>query len=163
MYAMKLPIFRIWPVVVSIALFASSNLPAQNLERMISTQTRMIRHEATEHQRKVAEARAQAYMAAQRRILAEQERAAQKSAAKKSTTSSSKERTARSKKMPRYIAVDTVKDKRSSPKAKKAVMLWDTQAEELVGNEVYDLESPPPLGKTAKFETYSAQYVGTGT
>src|ERR1700675_2016084 len=35
------------------------------MERVITTQTQLIRHEATEYQRKVAEANARAYMAAQ--------------------------------------------------------------------------------------------------
>ena len=66
------------------------------------------------------------------------------------------------KKLPRYIAVDTPKDKRSAPGTKKDVMIWDTQSEALVGNNVYDVSSPPALGATAKFDTYSAQYVGNG-
>ena len=41
-------------------------------------------------------------------------------------------------------------------------MIWDTQSESLVGNNVYDLASPPARGATAKFDTYSAQYVGNG-
>ena len=60
------------------------------------------------------------------------------------------------------IAVDTVKDERTTPQAKKAVMIWDTQAETLVGNNVYDVQAPPPLGAAAKFDTYSAEYVGSG-
>jgi hypothetical protein len=62
----------------------------------------------------------------------------------------------------RYVAVDTVKDERASPKAKKVVMIWDTKSESFVGNHLYDLESPPAVGTTAKFETYSAEYIGTG-
>jgi hypothetical protein len=67
------------------------------------------------------------------------------------------------KKRPRYIAVDTEKNEKTSPKAKKAVMLWDTQSQQIVGNDVYDVENTPPVGETAKFQTYSAQYVGTGS
>jgi hypothetical protein len=66
------------------------------------------------------------------------------------------------KKRPRYIAITTVKDRRASPKAKKVVMIFDTHAERLVGNNVYDLESVPPLDSTLKFETYSIAYVGDG-
>ena len=39
-------------------------------------------------------------------------------------------------------------------------MIWDTQSEQIVGNNVYDVESAPPVGQTAKFETFSAEYVG---
>lgn len=63
----------------------------------------------------------------------------------------------------RYIAVDTVRDERTSPKAKKSVMIWDTQSQQVVGNNVYDVESTPAQGSTAKFETYSAEYVGSGS
>ena len=43
-----------------------------------------------------------------------------------------------------------MKDKRASPKAKKVVMIWDTQSESLVGNNVYDVENPPAVGSTAE-------------
>ena len=45
---------------------------------------------------------------------------------------------------------------------KKVVMIWDTQSETLVGNSVYDVQNTPAISSTAKFETYSAQYVGSG-
>jgi hypothetical protein len=64
------------------------------------------------------------------------------------------------KKLPRYIAVDTVKDEHTAPKAAKACMIWDTQAQDVVGNTVYDIASTPPTGATSRFETYSAEYVG---
>jgi len=63
----------------------------------------------------------------------------------------------------RYIAVDTEKDEHTAPQAKKSVMIWDTQSQEVVGNNVYDVKSPPPVGATAKFDTYSAEYVGSGS
>ena len=94
-------------------------------------------HQATERQRRLAEERAQrAY-------------AQQKSQLKARKT--------------RYIAVDTEKNDQTSPQAKKSVMIWDTQSQEVVGNNVYDVKNPPPVGSTAKFDTYSAEYVGSGT
>jgi hypothetical protein len=66
------------------------------------------------------------------------------------------------KKIPRYIAVDTVKDERTSPQAARAVMIFDTQTQEIVGNDVYDVRSTPPVGGTARFETFTAEYVGSG-
>jgi hypothetical protein len=36
-------------------------------------------------------------------------------------------------------------------------MIWDTQSQEVVGNNVYDVRRPPPVGSTAKFDTYSAE------
>jgi len=105
------------------------------------------KHQATERQRKIAEQRARVY---QGKLVAQR---------KAATTSGKKP----AKKAPRYIAVDTVKDEKTSPKAKKAVMIWDTQSETIVGNNVYDVQNPPEVGSTAKFETYSAEYVGSGS
>ena len=99
------------------------------------------KHEATERQHRIAEGRAQrAY--------------AQMSAERKSKMKARKTR---------YIAVDTEKDQHTSAEAKKSVMIWDTQSQEVVGNNVYDVKSPPPVGSTAKFDTYSAEYVGSGS
>ena len=95
---------------------------------------------ATEKQRQIAEQRARVYYG-------------RLSPAKK---------TALKKKKVRYIAVDTAKDEQTSPKAKKAVMNWDTQTESVAGNNVYDVQSTPSVGSTAKFDTYSAEYVGAG-
>jgi uncharacterized membrane protein YhiD involved in acid resistance len=98
------------------------------------------KHQASERQRKLAEQRARVYVG---RI------------------DSSKKTAAKTRK-PRYIAVDTVKDEKTSPTAKKAVMIYDTQTQEFVGNTVYDVEKAPAVGSTAKFDTVSAEYVGTG-
>lgn len=61
----------------------------------------------------------------------------------------------------RYIAVATQKDRRFA--GRSAVMIWDTRTESLVGTDVYDVSTPPPVGGNAKFDTYAAQYVGDGT
>ena len=99
------------------------------------------KHQATERQRQIAQQRARLAYA---RI----------STKRKSEPTAHKTR---------YIAVDTEKDEHTSPQAKKSVMIWDTQSQEVVGNDVYDLKSVPPVGSTAKFETYSAEYVGSGS
>jgi hypothetical protein len=65
-------------------------------------------------------------------------------------------------KIPRYIAVDTVKDERTVPAAKKTIVIFDTETQEIVGNNVYDVKSTPPVGTIRKFETYTAEYVGGG-
>ena len=99
------------------------------------------KHQATERQHRIAEERArQAY--------------AEMSAKKKAEMKARKTR---------YIAVDTEKSDQTAAGAKKSVMIWDTQSEEVVGNNVYDIKSPPPVGSTAKFDTYSAEYVGSGS
>jgi len=97
------------------------------------------KHQATERQRRIAEERARVYYAR----LAPEKKAALK-------------------KRKRYIAVDTEKNEQTSPKAQKSVMIWDTQSETVVNNDVYDVQTAPSVGSTAKFDTYSAEYVGSG-
>ena len=99
------------------------------------------KRQATERQRRIAEARARRTYAA----MSQQRKAQMK------------------QKKVRYLAVDTEKDERTSPKAEKSVMIWDTESQQVVGNNVYDVQDAPKVGSTAKFETYSAEYVGSGT
>lgn len=133
------------------------------------------KHQATERQRRIAEQRARAayarMLAEQREEEAREAREARTSRPDRETQGSKPRKTADrkptpkkpKKKIPRYIAVDTEKNEKTSPRAKKAVMIFDTQSQEMVGNNVYDVESTPPQGSTARFETYSAQYVGSGS
>ncbi len=64
--------------------------------------------------------------------------------------------------IPRYIAVETEKNAQDAPGTKKAVMIWDTQSQEIVGNNVYDIGTAPAVGSNSRFETFSAEYVGAG-
>jgi hypothetical protein len=100
-------------------------------------------HEATLRQRQVAEERGRAWTAhragpAQLAIAGHAKRHA------------------------RYIAVDTAPDSRTPAQARKSVMIFDTEADQVVGKNVYEIQSPPPEGAIARFETYSAQYIGPG-
>lgn len=173
----------------------SDELLAIDMSRIIGTQTHLIRYQATEYQRKVAEQRARAFVAAHRRAeAAARSSGPSKTTAKKTPKSKPSEPQVADKrkkqpptasktdkkapaeieettetkvvekprKLPRYVAVDTVKDKRASPQAKKVVMIWDTHAETLVGNNIYDVQNPPRVGETKVFETYSAEYIGAG-
>lgn len=108
------------------------------------------KHQASERQRKIAEQRARLY-------LAEQQAREKKAAQAAQTASSSKKQ----KKKTRYIAVQTVKEENS--KGASQVMIFDTQTNQVVGNNVYDLKSSPKVGQTSKFDTYTAEYVGTGS
>ncbi|MDX2079567.1 MAG: hypothetical protein SFU53_02165 [Terrimicrobiaceae bacterium] len=101
------------------------------------------KQQATERQRKIAEQRARIYMA-----RLEKQKAAEAAAGRKAA------------KKPRFIAVKT--DRSSESQGEASVMVFDTQTNQVVGNNVYDLKSTPQVGQTAKFDTYSAQYVGTG-
>ena len=95
-------------------------------------------HEATEHQHQVAR---------EQGLIASQQLAAQ-------------QKTTPTKKKPRYIAVPTAREPTS--KGAKSVMIFDTQTAQVVGNHVYDIKTEPKTGQVGKFETYSAEYVGTG-
>ena len=64
--------------------------------------------------------------------------------------------------IPRYIAVETEKNAQDAPGTRKAVMIWDTQSQEIVGNNVYDIGTAPAVGSNSRFETFSAEYVGAG-
>jgi hypothetical protein len=98
------------------------------------------KHEASERQREIAEMRArQSY--------------ARMSAKRKADMKAKKVR---------YIAVDTERGQKSSPKAKKTVMIYDTQTQKVASNNAYDVEKAPDVGTTAKIDNYSAEYVGSG-
>jgi hypothetical protein len=97
------------------------------------------KHQASEEQKKIAQARAELYY---KQLDAEQ-------------------KTALKKKKVRYIAVDT--NKESQTTGQKSVMVFDTQSQEIVGNTVYDVKEAPKVGQTTKFDTYTAQYVGSGS
>jgi hypothetical protein len=98
------------------------------------------RYEASERQRQVAEQRArQAYAR-----MPEKRKASMKA------------------RKVRYIAVDTEKSEKTSSKAKKTVMIYDTQTQKVATNTAYDVEKAPSTGSTAKLDSYSAEYVGSG-
>ncbi|HEX8078091.1 MAG TPA: hypothetical protein VF511_09775 [Chthoniobacterales bacterium] len=98
------------------------------------------KHQATERQRQVAEMRARQSYA---------------------RMSASRRANMKAKKV-RYIAVDTERGQKSSPKAKKTVMIYDTQTQKVATNVAYDVERTPTVGATAKIDNYSAEYVGAG-
>lgn len=106
------------------------------------------KEQASIRQRQIAEQRARLYMA-----RVEKQQAAEKAHRTAASRSAAKSKS-------RYIAVQT--EKSSKSKGKAAVMVFDTQTNQVVGNNVYDVSAAPQVGQTAKFDTYSAQYVGTG-
>ena len=116
------------------------------------------KYQASERQRAVANQRGRAAYAKLARRAQETVSTTSKPAAAEKKTA--KRKAAPRKKVPRYIAVDTERDTRS--KGTKSIMIWDTQVQEVVGNEVYDVATPPRPLDTARFDTYSAQYVGVG-
>ncbi len=63
-------------------------------------------------------------------------------------------------KLPRIIAIATEKDEHTDKKAAKAIMLFDTHSERIIGNKVYDIQSEPRAGEDVRFETQSTSYIG---
>jgi hypothetical protein len=106
----------------------------------------LAKHQATEAQRRVAQANA-------RTALARLRKQPSKKAGAKTASALP----------PRYLAVDTLKDDRTAPQAERSIVIFDTETQEIVGNKVYDVKSTPPVGGTAKFETFTAEYVGSGS
>ena len=114
-------------------------------------------HDASAKQRAVAEQNARRAVAKmQAQIAAQEEAPPPKPTGGKKPTAVTKPR----KKLPRVIAIATERDGKTDPKAARAVMLWDTSAQQIVGNKVYDIESEPPRGADVRFETQSASYLG---
>jgi len=63
----------------------------------------------------------------------------------------------------RYLAVATQRTADSKGgKIAESVMIWDTQTQTIVGDNVYDVSVKPAYAQVARFETYSAEYVGSG-
>lgn len=115
------------------------------------------KHQADQEQRRIAEARARLYLAQRAERQRKEETAAARLAA--ASSSSSKKKTA-PKKESRYIAVET--EQRQGYEGESAVMVYDTESERLVGNDVYDVKKSK-VGSVAKYDSVNAEYVGTGT
>ena len=138
---------------VRIKLSSAGNLSEADLSSVVAYVKIVAKREATRQQALVAQRRAQAI-------------AARMSPAVRAKT--------------RYIAVETVRSAASfqtqpaiyvegrpptaglAPKFDRSVMLWDTERQALVGNAVYDISSTPAVGTSARFDTYTARYVGGG-
>ncbi len=59
----------------------------------------------------------------------------------------------------RYIALPTTPSNTSS-KSANTVVLFDTQTNSAVGNNVYEISQNPKMGEVVKFDTVNAEYVG---
>ena len=108
--------------------------------RSVTTQTMLIRHTATELQRRIAAQNAKTYYA-------------HLGPGKKNELK---------KKNIRYLAVPTVRSKQTSPKAKEVLMVWDIPRESLVGQNVYELNTAPTVGEVASYDKVRAEYIGKG-
>ena len=137
---MKDGIFKIAAFVSCIAL-ASMALAfgQQTFIRTIQTQTMLIRHKATEEQRRAAETNAKAFFS-------------QLTPAKKSELKKKKIRT---------VLIRTVRSKETSPAAKDVRMRYSLEGESLVDDYTYEFETPLQSGTVAKANGLpDPEYVG---
>lgn len=68
-------------------------------------------------------------------------------------------RRAAARRRSRYLAIQTERDARA--KGVITCMVFDTRTMQIVGENVYDCESVPPLGAGLKFESFITTYVGS--
>jgi hypothetical protein len=50
----------------------------------------------------------------------------------------------------------------AEPSQLKCVCIYDTQSKQFVGTDCYVISSEPAVGELARFDTWSAEFVGTG-
>jgi hypothetical protein len=106
--------------------------------RIIETQTMLIRHTATEYQRRVAEQNAKAFFK-------------QLPPAKKAELK---------KKKIKAVLIPTVRSPQTSPEAKEVRMRYNLEGESLIDNYTYEFKTPLKDGTIAKVEGLDAEYVG---
>lgn len=133
---------------LALAVGAGAGLLAGGAAFLISKQ------QATARQRQIALQNARA---AEARMIAQQNKASRTSSRSGTQVASSKKAPAS---LPKFIAVDT-ETSGQSPTGAKPVMVYNTQSRQIVGNDVYNLKSKPSVGSTKKFDTMTAQYVGS--
>ncbi len=97
------------------------------------------KYQASENEKRIAQARAELYY---RQLDAEKKAELER-------------------KKVRYIAVDTKPERKIE--GEKAVMVFDTKSQQIVGNNVYEVKDAPKVGTTTKLDNYTAQYVGSGS
>jgi len=111
----------------------------QTFIRTIQTQTMLIRHKATEEQRRAAETNAKAFFS-------------QLTPAKKSELKKKKIKT---------VLIRTVRSKETSPAAKDVRMRYSLEGESLVDDYTYEFETPLQSGTVAKTNGLpDPEYVG---
>ena len=111
----------------------------QTFIRTIQTQTMLIRHKATEEQRRAAEINAKAFFS-------------QLTPAKKSELKKKKIKT---------VLIRTVRSKETSPAAKDVRMRYSLEGESLVDDYTYEFETPLQSGTVAKTNGLpDPEYVG---
>jgi|SRR5271165_6509358 len=137
---MKIRIRDVAPVVCCIALCTSIAFAwgEQTFIRTIQTQTMLIRHEATEEQRREAASNAKAFFS-------------QLTPAKKLELK---------KKNVHAVLIRTSRSRETSPSAKDVRMRYNLEGETLVDGYAYEFDAPLDGGTIAKVKGLDPEYVG---
>jgi hypothetical protein len=110
----------------------------QATRRIVETQTMLIRHKATEYQRRVAEQNARTFF----KTLTPEKKVELKK--KKITT----------------VLIPTVRSAQTSPKAKDVRMRYSLEGESLIDDYAYEFSAPLQAGTIARTEGLEPEYVG---
>ena len=137
---MKVRIRDVAPVVCCIALCTSIAFAwgEHTFIRTIQTQTMLIRHTATEEQRREAASNAKAFFS-------------QLTPAKKSELK---------KKNIHAVLIRTSRSRETSPSAKDVRMRYNLEGETLVDGYAYEFDTPLDAGTIAKVKGLDPEYVG---
>ena len=137
---MKSGIFKFAAFVSCLALGTSMALAWGELTtlRVIQTQTILIRHKATEQQRRAAEANAKAFFS--------QITPAKKAELKKRNVHT--------------ILIRTVRSRETSPAAKEVRMRYSLEGESLIDDYAYEFAEQLQPGSIAQVKGLDAEYVG---
>lgn len=138
---------------VRIKLSSAGNLSEADLSSIVAYVKVVAKREATKQQAMVAQQRARAIAAA----MSPAARAKSRYIAVETVRSAADFRT-----QPGVYIPGAPSPAGPAPKFERSVMIFDTARQTLVGNSVYDINNTPAVGTTAKFETYTARYVGGG-
>jgi hypothetical protein len=138
--SMKGGIIKFTAAAICIALGTSMALAwgEHTTIRIIQTQTMLIRHKATELQRRVAENNAQIFF--------------------KQLSPATREEL--KKKKIKTVLIRTVRSKETSPAAKDVRMRYSVEGESLIDDYAYEFQNPLQAGTLAKTATVDAEYVG---
>ena len=106
--------------------------------RTIQTQTLLIRHKATEEQRRIAESNAKAFFS-------------QLTPAKKLELK---------KKKVQAVLIPTIRSRETSPSAKDVRMRYNLEGESLIDGYAYEFDAPLQAGTIAQAKGLDPEYVG---
>ena len=137
---MKSGIFKVAAFASCIAVGTSLAFAVgeQTFIRTIQTQTMLIRHKATEEQRRVAERNAKAFFS-------------QLTPAKKSELK---------KKNIKAVLIRTTRSRETSPSAQDVRMRYNLEGESLIDGYTYEFDAPLQAGTIAQAKGLDPEYVG---